>query len=426
MKLSVLIWLCLLSIVVCAQDATTVISEKNTDGKIIGYIVKGSNFGIKQVPVFYDKADIAYEKGVPNTTFSAFEPSRGITQQDTLYSNTSPWQNVHGSLYIQSSPEFIRGPATGKYYYGSKIHTHIHNPRVHSRSGTPVEAKKLYLSWWFRQQNETRNYFQHELSTIDVGFNPLEGDEFVVDVGMDWTGIDKVYGRVIAYFPDTRILHANYYGQNNANRINGKRIVLDKNGKGALLAVYARSQGSNKYLRIWESDGSAGTFRSSWTNTEIYQGDFRKVQRSNIVPREWNHMEYFVDQEQKYIKTKVNGALDSEGYYTAASDVAGHSPTIGLIGLDGNQVEMIQQIWMDDIYLDTSFKRIVLGNAPNYADVTHEEVQAFSLWTDTEIRFAPYYGSLDRKHPAYIYIFSEDDIPNANGIVFESPPVMEN
>lgn len=422
---ALLLVLSLIPVIGFAQVISQVSLEKSGDGQITNVLLKGNGFGVRAVPVFYDKVGVTYEKGIPNNFFDAFSGDRQITQEDTLNNSASPWQNVHGSLFVQADPAFMRSPQSGKYYYGSVIHSHIHNPRVHSRSGTPAEAKKVYVSWWFRQQNETRNYFQHELSTIDEGFDPVEGDEFVVDVGMDWTGIDKVYGRVIAYYPETKILHANYYGQNNANRINTKRLTLDKNGKGALLAVYARGTGSNKYLRVWESDGTEGTFRSSWTNTEVYQGDFRKVQRSNVIPRQWNHMEYFADQERKYIKTKVNGVVDAEGYYTVASDVAGYSPTIGLIGLDTNQSEMLQKIWMDDIYLDTSFKRVTLGNAPKHSDVTHEEVQFYSQWSDTEIKFTPYYGSLDRKSPAYIYIYSEDDVPNTEGIPFESPPLME-
>jgi hypothetical protein len=422
---TLLLVLSLIPVIGFSQVISQVSLEKSGDGHISSVLLKGSGFGVRVVPVFYDQVGVAYEKGIPNYFFNTFSAERQITQADTVKNLASPWQNVHGSLFVQADPKFMRSAQSGKYYYGSAIHSHIHNPRVHSRSGTPVEAKKIYVSWWFRQQNETRNYFQHELSTIDGGFNPVEGDEFVVDVGMDWTGISKIYGRVIAYYPETKILHANYYGQNNANRINGKRLTLDKNGKGALLAVYTRGTGSNKYLRVWESDGTDGTFRSSWTNTEVYQGDFRKVQRSNVIPQQWNHMEYFADQERKYIKTKINGVVDAEGYYTVGSDVAGYSPTIGLIGLDSNQPEMLQKIWMDDIYLNTSFRRITLGNAPKHSDVTHEEVQFYDQWIDTEIKFTPYYGSLDRKNPAYIYIYSEDDVPNEDGISFESPPLME-
>lgn len=408
-----------------AQVVSQVSLEKSVDGQITAVLVKGSGFGIKSIPIFYDKTSVAYEKGLPNVYFDSFLPDQIISQKETMGNLASPWGNSYGSLYVRNDPSIVRGPATGKYYNGLGVKVDLQNPRIHSRAGTPQESKKVYISWWFRQQNETRNYFQFELSNIESDFNPKEGDEFSVDAGAHWSGITTIYGRVVAYYPDTKILHANYYGQYNTNRLTGNRLTLDSSGKSATLAVNTRGPGSNKYIRVWESDGTDGTFRLSWTNSEIYQADFRRVQRSNVLPREWNHMEVFADQQKKYIKTRVNGVVDSEGYYTLASDVAGYSPTIGLIGQDSNQTEMHQEVWMDDIYLDGSFKRVVLGNAPKYADVTHEEVQFFTSWTDTEIKFSPYYGSLDRKVPSYIYIYSEDDVPNAEGIPFESPPKME-
>lgn len=409
-----------------AQVVSQISLEKSIDGKITNVLLKGSGFGSRAMPIFYDQVGTAYEKGVPNKFFDSFSENRQILHADTLSNPASPWSSVVGPLYVRSDPKFARGPDTGKYYNAASVKANLHNPRVHSRAGTPQESKKVYISWWFKQKNETRNYFQFELNNIDAAFGPVEGDEFSVDAGAHWSGVSTIYGRVIAYYPDTKILHANFYGQYNANRLTGNRLMLDKSGKAATLAVNTRGTGSNKYIRVWESDGEEGSFRSSWTNVEIYQADFRRVQRSNVLAREWNHMEYFADQTKNYVKTKVNGVIDSEGTYTLASDVAGHSPTIGLIGQDGNQSDMHQEFWMDDIYLDGSFKRIVLGNAPKHADVTHEEVQFFTQWTDSEIRFSPYYGSLDRKTPAYIYIYSEDDVPNAEGIPFESPPKMEN
>lgn len=407
-----------------AQAVSQVSVDKSDSGQITNIHIKGSGFGAKATPIFYDQAGAAYEKGVANSYFNSFLPDRMITQQDTMGNASSPWGNSYGSLYVRDDPAIVRGPATGKYYNGLGVKVNLQNPRVHPRAGTPQESKKVYISWWFRQKNETRNYFQFELGDIEADFNPKEGDEFSVNAGAHWSGINTIYGRVIAYYPATKILHANYYGQYNANRLTGNRLSLNS-GKAATLAVNTRGPGSNKYLRVWESDGTDKTFRSSWTNTEIYQADFRKVQRSNVLPREWNHMEYFADQTKNYVKTKVNGVVDAEGTYTLASDVPGYSPTIGLIGQDGNQTEMHQEIWMDDIYLDGSFKRIVLGNAPKHVDVTHEEVQFFTNWTDTEIKFSPYYGSLDRKVSSYIYIYSENDVPNAEGIPFESPPKME-
>lgn len=409
-----------------AQVVSQVTLDKSVDGQITNVHLKGSGFGAKAVPIFYDQVGITYEKGVANNFFDTFTATRQIQQEDTLTNSASPWGSVVGPIYVQSDPKFARGPASGKYYYASSIKANLHNPRVHSRAGTPQESKKVYISWWFKQQNETRNYFQFELSDIDADFKPVEGDEFSVYAGEHWSGVTTIYGRVIAYYPATKLLHANFYGQYNTNRLTGNRLTLTVSGKAATLAVNTRGTGSNKYIRVWESDGSDGTFRSSWTNYQVFQADFMRTPRSNVVPREWNHMEFFADQTKNYIKTEVNGVVDAEGTYTLPSDLAGYSPTIGLIGLDGNQAEMHQEFWMDDIYLDGSFKRVVLGNAPKFADVTHQEVQYFTLWTDSEIRFTPYYGGLDRKKPSYIYVFSEDDVPNADGIPFESPPKMEN
>lgn len=419
-----LVFFVLLSYGALAQ-VSSVELVKSSNGKIAAVVLKGSGFGNKAVPIFYDQVDVAYEKGAANTYFDSFLPDRAILQKDTMGNTSSPWSNSYGELYVRNDPAIVRGDSTGKYYNGFSVKVNLQNPRVHPRSGTPQESKKVYISWWFRQQNETRNYFQFELSNIDAEFNPKEGDEFTVDAGAHWSGVTTIYGRVIAYYPATKILHANYYGQYNTNRLTGNRLTLNTSNKSATLAVSTRGPGSNKYIRVWESDGTEGTFRSSWTNSQVYQADLIKWTHSSVLPREWIHMEYFADQTKNYIKTKVNGVIDMEGTYTTPSDVAGHSPTIGLIGQDSTQTEMHQEIWMDDIYMDGSFKRVVLGNAPKYADVTHEEVQFFTSWTDTEIKFSPYYGSLDRKLPAYIYIFSEDDVPNSEGIAFESPPKMD-
>ncbi|EIK46709.1 hypothetical protein O59_000730 [Cellvibrio sp. BR] len=409
-----------------AQVVSLVSLEKTGDGQIASVILKGSGFGAKSVPIFYDQVGPVYEKGLLNSYFDSFPPDREITQKDTMGNTSSPWSNSYGALFIRSDPVLARGAATGKYYNGIGVKVNLQNPRVHSRSGTSPEVKKTYISWWFRQQNETRNYFQFELSDVDTEFNPSEGEEFVVDAGAHWSGVTTIYGRVIAYYPATKTLHANFYGQYNTNRLTGNRLTLSSTNKSALLAVNTRGPGSNKYIRVWESDGTEGTFRLSWTNFSVHQADFSVVNRSNVIPREWNFMELFIDQVKGHIKTKVNGLIDAEGSYSEPSDAAGYSPTIGLIGQDVNQIEMHQEIWMDDIYLDGSFRRIVLGNAPKFSDVTHQEVQFFSSWKNEEIRFKPYYGGLDRKKPAYIYIFSDDDIPNEAGIAFESPPKMDN
>lgn len=407
-----------------AQANISVDAPKDENHAIKEIIIRGSGLGSKAPPLLLDTAGIAYEKGVPNTAFVNFPASRQITQSDTSGNNNSPWQNVGPGMYIQKDPAHARHSKAGSYYYGDNHRANLHNPRVHPRSGTPNESKKLYVSWWFKQQNETRDYFTVGLTNTSNNFNPLEGDEFSVDIGPHWSGVRFVKGRVISYDPASKVLIANFYDQNNLNLVESKLIRLDSNGATALLNKRIEGQGSNKYIRVWESDGTSGTFRLSWTNVQLYAtggGIETKWSRSHVPARRWNHLEIFIDQTKKTVITKVNSKIDSQITYVKDLDVPGHSPTIGLIGFDAS-IDIIQEIWMDDIYMDNSFKRITLGNAPKHSQVTHEEVQLFSSWKDSEIRFTPNYGSLSREKPAYIYIYSEDGIPNANGIPFESPP----
>ncbi len=427
MKLILIGLALVLPVAVCAQVSTSSKPKiERIDGAIATVTLSGS-FTPKSVAVLFDKSDLALENGVPNTSLSTIDPERVLTKSDFMYSLNAAWTNASGDgFYIKKDPAFQRHLGAGGYYFVDGNEAHLQSPRVQTKdkvwpAGT--EPKKLYVSWWFRQQNDTRDYFTYKLANVSDKFTPAEGDEFVVDVGAHYSGVTEVIGRVINYNPVTNVLAANYYGQNNTNRIDLKTLKLNKNGATAVLSEWVASQGSNKYIRVWEADGAEGAMRMSWTNTEIYVVELRGHNHSNVVPRQWNHLEVFVDQTKNTIRTKVNGKLDYEGVYAGAADKAGYAPSIGLIGFDSNQ-EMFQKVWMDDIYMDTSFRRVSLGNAPQYSAVTHEEVQYVDSWSTTEIKFTPNYGSLDRRVPAYVYVYDEEGVPNATGIAFESPIVM--
>lgn len=384
-------------------------------------------FTPKPATVLYDKTDIAYEHGVANTALSAIPPDRGLTKAEFMYSLNAAWGNASDDLfYIKKESTDQRYPKAGSYYFVDGNEAHLQSPRAQTKDKifSTNEPKHLYVSWWYKQQNDTRDYFTFMLGNVTENFNPVEGDEFVVDVGPHWSGITQVNGRVINYDPSANILTANFYAQNNANRIKLKTLSLNKNGATALLNSNIGGQGSNKYIRVWESNGGEGAMRMSWTNTEIYLAELRGHNRSNVIARQWNHMEVFIDQINQTLKTKVNGQLDFQGTYTSAADKAGNAPSIGLIGFDSNQ-EMFQKVWMDDIYMDNSFQRVVLANAADYSAVTHEEVQYVGAWSGTQLKFTPNFGSLNRQTPAYIYVFDQNGTPNPQGIILGNPEVFE-
>jgi len=61
-------------------------------------------------------------------------------------------------------------------------------------------------------------------------------------------------------------------------------------------------------------------------------------------------------------------------------------------------------VYVDDVYLDTSWARVELGNASTYAGSTHREIQVPSSWADgsVAIKFNP--GNFASGTTAYLYV----------------------
>lgn len=392
------------------------------DGRTI-VSISGEGFGSVAPPILYDKANYAYENGEINAFLSDTSNDQVLTgyhQKDGAI-----WSRYNGDIRIRHDDN---GRYHGSsYYYGPQRNSNLHSPYVWPRTGTPVESDTLYVSWWFKQDNDTRYSFEFELSDVSSEFAPAENDTFIVDVRpADWTGKEEVLGRVIDYDPETQKLNAIFWSEPNTNRIGGgdRVLTLDSNGATATLSNMTRGRGSNKFIRVWESDGSEGTFRLSWTVGSVYVGDMLEHDRPDVTEKEWNHLEIFVDRSSKSVVTRVNGAVSVEGNYTQDLFDAGHSPTIGLIGFDASLSGLPQKIWMDDIYLHNEFQRIVLSNAQSVDDLSHYEIQYFSKWEDDAIEFVLNTGSLDRRQPLYLYLFNDIDDSNSSGIELLAPPSM--
>jgi len=62
------------------------------------------------------------------------------------------------------------------------------------------------------------------------------------------------------------------------------------------------------------------------------------------------------------------------------------------------------RVYVDDVYVDTSWARVELGNAPTYAASTHREVQVPTAWSDGSISVKFNSGTFAAGSTAYLFV----------------------
>jgi hypothetical protein len=77
-------------------------------------------------------------------------------------------------------------------------------------------------------------------------------------------------------------------------------------------------------------------------------------------------------------------------------------------------------IYFDDVYVDTTFARVEIGNAATYAACTHREIQIPTAWSSTECAVALNRGSFATLPGLYLYVIDSDGVVNADGYELEA------
>src|SRR5690606_28089657 len=102
---------------------------------------------------------------------------------------------------------------------------------------------------------------------------------------------------------------------------------------------------------------------------------------------DWNLLELEMDTGLGVIRLRVNAVELTKLTFDPSTDFAGRwSPTVALIGLDG-KVGKLQEGHLDDIYIDNSLQRVIVGNSPSFENLTHYEVQRPISWSNTRAQF---------------------------------------
>jgi hypothetical protein len=71
--------------------------------------------------------------------------------------------------------------------------------------------------------------------------------------------------------------------------------------------------------------------------------------------------------------------------------------------------------YFDDIYMDTTFSRVMLANNSNYDNATIIEPQIPSAWSSNSITFTANLGKFQDQGTAYLFVFDSNNTRNATG-----------
>jgi hypothetical protein len=101
--------------------------------------------------------------------------------------------------------------------------------------------------------------------------------------------------------------------------------------------------------------------------------------------------------------------------YSGVTDTA--TGTVRTIGIGGYSRGRDVNNWryFADVYLDTSWAHVILGNGPTLATSTRREVQIPSSWSNTSITVTANLAAFTEGQTAYLYVFDSAGQSNTNG-----------
>jgi len=129
---------------------------------------------------------------------------------------------------------------------------------------------------------------------------------------------------------------------------------------------------------------------------------------------QWNLNEVYIDGPGRTYKLYVNGSLLASESWACCSSFDFNY--VGLIGYNGSGVgEPSCTSYIDDVYIDNTQARVLIGNASTFAASTHREIQIPSAWSDSSITIKVNQGSFVKDNTAYLYVVDANGAVNSSG-----------
>ncbi len=385
-------------------------------------LIEGDGFGLKEdaAPVLADYVSEAYENGILSTTYSNFDNEKIIEPAADFPG--SRWAAATSDLpvrYDTTSP--ARHRFDGGRYHLSGENSWLGRPVAYGGVDgwdTPKNNPHLYVSWWVKVDYNSLYYWR--IKPYELAGEFEKGEEVLSD--------NKVVGEYIGLDRDG-LLNFVFPGHRNANNLvnieiigrnSGARTVFPNEFRGG--DGYGFQTPGTKTLRIWDDPSSRG-IRTSLSHTDYFLVAYsnseyssnRIYQLRDLKPDVWHHFEVELNVNEGTFKSWFNGELGGVAQFDPrAAYQEDYSPTIALIGNNGKQ-DLLQNMYISEIYMDKSVQRVIVGDTPSYEDLTHYEIQRPLKWDDNEIEVALNLGALEGSQDLYVNVFDENGVPNQQG-----------
>ncbi len=191
---------------------------------------------------------------------------------------------------------------------------------------------------------------------------------------------------------------------------------------------------SNKFIRAWADYSGIAPSRLSWTSMHLthYALDANCTPYSTQpswgdwggTVGEWNNLEITIDGrraltcgEEGRVVASTNGRVIHDTGFGGTEPL----DTIWMLGFNPTWPELYagEPFYFGDIYFDITQARVVLGNAPTYAECTHIEMQIPETWSTSAITVQANLGSFSTNE-LWLYVFDENGDHNAVGLPISS------
>jgi hypothetical protein len=190
-------------------------------------------------------------------------------------------------------------------------------------------------------------------------------------------------------------------------------------------SVTAGTNGASKFLRFststYPEDAGRETFSWAMVAAYVYNdglygpplGSGFYVENYTTAGN-WTFMEAIFDNVNKTFALYQNAALCKQSDWSNAGSF--NFNVVWKVGYEpGGETPDSVAHWMDDIYVDSSFSRVMVCSGSTWSTRSHCEMQIPSSWSSSSIAVTVNRGSFAAGASAYLYVIDSTGVSNSSG-----------